>query len=262
MNNIPDLSDPIWFLIASAIVYLVVVGRYFLISGLFHLICYQWYPERFASRKINKKEYKKGQFRQEMNRSNLSAILFGLAGALMILLWQKGQLRLYEHIHDRPLYWLPVSLVIALVAQETYYYWFHRGMHIPSIYRVVHKWHHDSQIASPWTAFSFHPLEGLIQAAFLPLLLLILPMHLYVLILLLVIMSISSVINHLDIELYPAWFSRSPFTRWMIGATHHALHHKQYKYNYGLYFTWWDKWLKTESPYYEGLFKERSEGSK
>jgi sterol desaturase/sphingolipid hydroxylase (fatty acid hydroxylase superfamily) len=119
-------------------------------------------------------------------------------------------------------------------------------MHIPSVFRIVHKWHHDSQVASPWTAFSFHPLEGMIQAAFLPLLLLFLPMHLYVLVFFLVIMSVSSVINHLDIEVYPKWFSNSLIGRSFIGATHHAMHHKQYKYNYGLYFTWLDKLHNTE----------------
>jgi len=262
VKELPDLSDPYWFLLSALIVYMVVVGRYFLVSGIFHLVFYVWYPEKFYSRKINKKEYKPGQIRKEINRSNLSAILFGLAGAILLLLWQKGYTRLYENINDRSLFWLPLSLVIALVTQETYYYWLHRWMHIPSVYRVVHKWHHDSKIASPWTAFSFHPVEGLIQAAFLPLLLLVLPMNIYILILLLVIMSISSVINHLDIELFPKWFARSVLTRWIIGATHHALHHKQYKYNYGLYFTFWDSWLKTESPEYEELYLTSSEANK
>jgi sterol desaturase/sphingolipid hydroxylase (fatty acid hydroxylase superfamily) len=112
--------------------------------------------------------------------------------------------------------------------------------------------------ASPWTAFSFHPIEGFIQAIFLPLLLLFLPMNIYVLVFMLVIMSFSSVINHLDIEIYPKWFSKFFFTRWIIGATHHSLHHKQFRYNYGLYFTWWDKWLGTESPYYDEIFERKT----
>ncbi|MGZ5247104.1 MAG: hypothetical protein ACXWV5_08645, partial [Flavitalea sp.] len=40
-----------------------------------------------------------------------------------------------------------------------------------------------------------------------------------------------------------------------IGATHHSLHHKQFKFNYGLYFTFWDKWKKTESPDFEKRFE-------
>jgi Delta7-sterol 5-desaturase len=46
--------------------------------------------------------------------------------------------------------------------------------------------------------------------------------------------------------------------RGLIGATHHSLHHKQFKYNYGLYFTFWDKWKRTESPVYEQLFEEKT----
>ena len=175
------------------------------------------------------------------------------------MLWQKGRTKVYLDVHDYPVWWLPASLVIAMLLHETYYYWLHRWMHHPAVFRIVHKVHHDSNITSPWTAFSFHPLEGLLQAVFLPLLLLFLPMHLYVIILQLTIMTFSSVINHLDIELYPKNFHKNLLGKWLIGATHHSLHHKQFKYNYGLYFTFWDKWKKTESPLFEGLFEEKTE---
>ena len=83
-------------------------------------------------------------------------------------------------------------------------------------------------------------------------------MHLYVLIVQLTIMTFSSVINHLNIEVYPKNFHKHVPGRWLIGATHHSLHHKQFKYNYGLYFTFWDKWKSTESPLYENLFEEKT----
>lgn len=258
MEKLPDVSNPLWFLITALVVYVVVVGRYFLFSWLFYSIFYVWQRDKWKNRKINKREYNPGQFRQEMIRSNMTAVLFGISGAVLLLLWQKGYIKIYENIHDYPLWWLPASLVIALILQETYYYWLHRWMHIPKVFKLVHKWHHDSQIASPWTAFSFHPIEGLIQAIFLPLILLFLPMNLYVLVVMLTIMSVSSVINHLDIEIYPKWFAKNSISRSMIGATHHSLHHKQYKYNFGLYFTWWDRLSKTESPFYDELFDEKT----
>jgi sterol desaturase/sphingolipid hydroxylase (fatty acid hydroxylase superfamily) len=127
-------------------------------------------------------------------------------------------------------------------------------MHHPTIFRVMHKVHHDSNITSPWTAFSFHPFEGILQAVFLPALLLVLPVHVYVLLLHLTLMTFSSVINHLDIEIYPKNFNKHFLGRWLIGASHHSLHHKQFRYNYGLYFTFWDKWKNTESPQFDELF--------
>ena len=37
---------------------------------------------------------------------------------------------------------------------------------------------------------------------------------------------------------------------------HHDLHHKYFIHNYGLYFTWWDKWFGTEHPKYQVTFEE------
>ena len=258
MTEFPDFTEPLWFLIATAVIFAVVIGRYFLIAGLFHGIFHSWFRDSWKERKINIRDYKPGQFKTEVRWSMATALLFAVAGSITLVLWQKGVTKVYLDIHDYPLWWLPVSLVIAMLVHETYYYWLHRWMHHPKIFRIVHKVHHDSNITSPWTAFSFHPLEGLLQAIFLPALLLVLPMHLYVIILQLTIMTFSSVINHLDIELYPKNFHKNFLGRWLIGATHHSLHHKQFKYNYGLYFTFWDKWKQTESPLFEKLFEDKT----
>jgi Delta7-sterol 5-desaturase len=257
---LPDLADPSVFFLTALMVFAVVIGRYLLIAGLFHAIFYLWFPSKWKQRKINNRDYKPGQFKKEVKWSTITAIIFAFSGAITLLLWQKGYTKVYLDANDFPLWWLPVSLVIAMLAHETYYYWLHRWMHNPSIFRVVHKVHHDSNITSPWTAFSFHPLEGVLQAIFLPLLLLVLPMHLYVILVQLTIMTFSSVINHLDIEIYPKGFHRNFFGRWLIGASHHSLHHKQFRFNYGLYFTFWDKWKKTESPQFEKLFEEKTGG--
>ncbi|GAC1423363.1 MAG: hypothetical protein NVS9B7_02360 [Flavisolibacter sp.] len=87
------------------------------------------------------------------------------------------------------------------------------------------------------------------------------PMHIYLLIAQLTLMSFSSVINHLDIELYPKKFQEHFLGRWLIGATHHSLHHKHFKFNYGLYFTFWDKIKNTESPLFDSLFKEKTQAT-
>jgi sterol desaturase/sphingolipid hydroxylase (fatty acid hydroxylase superfamily) len=258
--TLPDLSNPLWFLVAVAVVFAVVIGRYFLIAGAFYSFFYKWSKQRWQKRKINQRDYKAGQFKMEVTWSMITAAIFAVSGAVMGLLWQKGFTKVYTDVQDYPHWWLPVSLLLALFLHETYYYWLHRWMHHPTVFRIVHKVHHDSNITSPWTAFSFHPFEGLLQALFLPILLMVMPMQLYVLIIHLTIMTFSSVINHLDIEVYPRGFHKNLLGKWLIGATHHSLHHKQFKYNYGLYFTFWDKWKKTESPVFEKLFEEKTRG--
>lgn len=245
--NLPDFTSAYWILALTVFFFLVITGRYFLVAGIFYLAFYVWFPNKWLSRKINKKPYKKNQLKTEVRWSLLSSIIFSIAGTITVILWQKGYTKVYTDADLYGWWYLPLSLIIFMLAHETYYYWIHRWMHIPSVYRIVHKIHHDSKIASPFTAFSFHPWEALFQAIFLPLMLMILPMHYYVIVVQLVIMTISSVINHLDIEIYPK-NSRNTFGKWVIGATHHSLHHKQFKYNFGLYFTFWDRIKKTEAP--------------
>lgn len=151
--HLPDFSQPLWFALATLIIFAVVIGRYFLIAGLFHGLFYLWFPQRWQSRQVNQSKYKPGQFRREVKWSVITALLFALAGSGLLVLWQKGYTKVYLSIHDYPLWWLPVSLIIAMLLHETYYYWLHRWMHQPKIFRIVHKVHHDSHITSAWTAF-------------------------------------------------------------------------------------------------------------
>ncbi len=253
--NLPDFSSPLWVLILTLGFFMVITGRYFLVAGIFYLIFYAWFPERWEQRKLNKKKYKPGQLKTEIKWSVITGLLFAVSGTATVILWQKGFTKVYTDIYQYGLWYLPVSLVISMLLHETYYYWLHRWMHYPKVFRIVHKVHHDSNITSPFTAFSFHPLEGLLQAIFFPMLLMILPMHYYIIIVQLVIMTFSSVINHLDIEIYPKNFANHFLGKWLIGATHHSLHHKQFKYNYGLYFTFWDKLKNTESSLFKKVFE-------
>ena len=252
---LPDFSQPQFFLLLMLIFFLFLTLRYFLIAGIFYAVFYWHSPKRWQQRKISQRQYEKNQFRKEMKYSVLSSLIFSLFGATALMLWQMGQTRVYLEFSEFPLWYVPVSLIIYMLVQETYYYWIHRWMHIPKVFRVVHKVHHDSRVASPFTAFSFHPIEATLQAILLPLMILFIPIHLYVLIFLLVIMSISSVVNHLDIEIYPAKW-KSNFSKFVIGATHHSLHHTYYKYNFGLYFTFWDVLKKTENKRFNDLYEK------
>jgi Delta7-sterol 5-desaturase len=253
--DLPDFSTPLWMGILTVIFFLIITGRYFLVAGIFYLIFYVWFPKKWKSRKINSKNYKPGQFKLEVKWSMVTSLLFSIAGTATVILWQQGYTKVYTQPDLYGWWYLPVSLLLFMLLHETYYYWLHRWMHQPKVFKIVHKVHHDSSITSPFTAFSFHPIEGLLQAIFLPAMLMILPMHYYVIIIQLAVMTVTSVINHLGIEIYPENFNQNFAGKWLIGATHHSLHHKQFKYNYGLYFTFWDKIKKTESPFFDTLFQ-------
>jgi Delta7-sterol 5-desaturase len=234
-------------LIYFLIFFVAILFRYFVAAGVFYYYYYVLKEKHFRNRRLSKRGWRKGQLKKEIIWSVWSSVIFAFFGAVLVLLWLEGHTAIYLKPRAFGLWYLPVSLVIILLLHETYYYWIHRWMHHPKIFRKVHKVHHESHTPTPWTAFSFHPWESLLEALILPVILIFLPVNIYVLGFYLTIMTVSSVINHLDIEIYPEGFQKSRFGKLFIGATHHHHHHQEFLTNYGLYFTFWDKWMSTES---------------
>ena len=253
--------EPQEFLRLTAVFFLIIFLRYLMVSGVYHYVFYVLFRPRIAHRILNLGPTQSRQLRLEISRSALTSLIFAVSATVLIILWQHGYTRIYTDWAAYPWWYHPLSLLIALFLHETYYYWLHRWMHRPKIYRKVHKWHHDSIETTSLTSFSFHPTESFLQAVVVPLFVLFLPMHLYILLFFLVIMTLSGTINHAGVEIYPGAFARNPLARWIIGATHHDLHHKQFRFNFGLYFTFWDKWMGTESPDFERRFEEKTGSS-
>jgi hypothetical protein len=104
--------------------------------------------------------------------------------------------------------------------------------------------------STPWAAYSFAPAEAIIQAVFLTLILLVLPLHPLVIFLFLAHMIVRNVLGHAGVELLPRAWLAGWWGRWLTTTLHHDLHHAQGRHNYGLYFTWWDRIGSTEHPEY------------
>lgn len=250
MNDffLTDFTKPEYFLGFTSVTFIIIFLRYLFISGVYHWIFYRLLHSKFQHRMLNPPPKSNQQYWMEIYRSAFTSLVFAFSGTFLLIFWQKGYTGIYLEWNAYPLWYLPISLFLAMLVHETYYYWLHRWMHRPKVFRVIHKWHHDSIETSSLTAFSFHPIESILQALIIPVILIFLPMHLLVLLLFLIIMTISATINHAGVEIYPKNFNRHWFGQWIIGASHHDLHHKEFRYNFGLYFTFWDKWMKTESP--------------
>ncbi len=242
------------FGVVSLWLFLAIAGRYLLVAGGFFWVFYGWQAQIWFPRRLNRTAYRSGQLIHEVKWSLVTSAVFAVAGALSIALWRRGWTAIYAQISHYGWLYFWLSIFLAMLLHETYYYWFHRWMHLPRVFPVVHKVHHISLVTSPWTAFSFHPWEALIQALFLPLLVICLPLHPWAIAIYLTIMTLSSVVNHLNIEIGPGWLLNSWLGKALISATHHSLHHTQLKYNFGLYFRFWDQWLRTESPSLNRLY--------
>ena len=181
--------------------------------------------------------------------------IFSLVGVGVFYAGRSGLLRRYTDVGRYGWGWLAGSVVVLAVLQDTYFYWTHRAMHHPRLYRFFHRVHHRSTNPSPWTAYAFAPAEALVHAAFVPLAWSVLPLHDAAVFGFLAFMISFNVWGHLSMELRAPGTTRHPVLGLQTTTTHHALHHQTFTSNYGLYFTFWDRWMGTEHPEYEATFE-------
>lgn len=187
------------------------------------------------------------QMRREIGWSLGSAAIYGIPAGLAAWAWQAhGLTKIYTDAADYPMWWLPLSLLAYLFAHDSWFYWTHRWMHEPGVFRVAHAVHHASRPPTAWTAMSFHPLEAITGAVVIPTLVFLIPIHVAVLGMVLTIMTIMGITNHMGWELIPRRLVHSPVGGWLITASHHQRHHEHYPCNFGLYFRFWDRLCGTD----------------
>jgi Delta7-sterol 5-desaturase len=240
--------DRPWLIVLFCVtIFFILITRYFFTAVLY---------KNFLSRvmKFTISNGTKTQLRREVQWSIISSLIFTVLAVGSFYLFQQGHTKIYTELADRSISYFVISIPLLLFLYESYYYWLHRWMHQPKVFKIVHKLHHQSIHPTVFTSFAFHPLEAILQFIFLPVVIMIVPIHYYALGAVLTIMTVSAVINHAGVEIFPKNFVKHPIGKWLIGSTHHDLHHHEFRSNYGLYLTIWDKWMKTENENFEKQF--------
>ncbi|WP_226015955.1 sterol desaturase family protein [Novosphingobium sp. FKTRR1] len=218
---------------------IIVAVRYLATSGLFAALTARVRPGHYAG--LGQ------QIRREIGWSLASAAIYGVPAGVVAWGWQRhGWTRIYADPHALPLWWMPVSLLLYLFLHDSWFYWTHRWMHRPTVFRRIHAIHHASRPPTAWAAMNFHPVEAAVVGLFVPALVFVIPIHIGMLGLVLLIMTVMGVTNHMGWEMFPRWIVHSRIGNWLITASHHHRHHELYRCNYGLYFRFWDRLCGTD----------------
>ncbi|HEV7227231.1 sterol desaturase family protein [Brevundimonas sp.] len=222
---------------------LIIAVRYLIVAAATHALLWRGAGR---GRPLNRTPFVPARLRREIVASLISSPIYALPAAVVVELWKRGGTAVYADVTQHPLWWLPASFVLYLLAHDAFYYWLHRALHHPRLFAWTHAEHHRSRDPSPFASFAFDPAEAAATAWFLPALALVVPIHWGVALALLTLMSLSAVLNHAGREVWPeGWLARAPL-KWLITATHHDGHHKRFNGNYGLYFRFWDQLAGTE----------------
>ncbi len=240
----------------AVIVYITSLLRYLLIAGGAFLFFYVLGRQRWLRFRIQKAFPSNAKIRMEILWSLSTFVIFGCMAVLTAWMSKQGWTLLYTDLTEYGCTWFWVSVPLMLVLHDTWFYWTHRFMHWKVIFPYVHKVHHLSTNPSPWASFSFHPAEAVIEAGIIPLVAVVIPAHPIAILIFLFLMTIMNVMGHLGYELFPKKFVRHGLFKWSNTSTHHNMHHRLVKCNFGLYYNFWDRIMGTNHADYEKHFEE------
>lgn len=230
---------------------------YLALAGVLWLTFFVVLKKAFGRRKIAREsDPTAAQIRREILCSMRSLAIFGLVGGIVVFAALSGWTRMYRHFEAYRWTWFLVSVGIIVVLHDTYFYWTHRLMHHPRLFRAFHRTHHLSHSPTPWAAYAFSPWEAVVQAGIGPLIAFTMPVHPTALFVFMIWQLTFNVFGHCGHEIFPSWFLKTWAGKILNTPTHHAMHHEKFRSNYGLYFNLWDQLMGTNHPQYDERFAQ------
>lgn len=238
--------------------FFILFGRYFVMSLTVWTLFWIKGKERFAHRRIQALEPPTAIIRGEFWWSVSSMVIFTVISTAILWMIRLAffDSKVYLDPREHTIGYMVFTLVLAILWHDMYFYWTHRWMHHPRLFKLFHAVHHRSINPTPWAAFSFHPTEAVIEALVYVIFPFIIPVHPFVLVAALTIMNVMNVLGHSGYEFFPSGWLKRPLGKWLNTSVHHNMHHRRSNCNYGLYFNWWDRWCHTNASDYEAKFEE------
>jgi Delta7-sterol 5-desaturase len=226
--------------------FIILIIRYFSLCGLSFLIFYILLKKTLNKRKLQYKFPRLTDHFRDISYSTFSSIVFAVVFALTIISF-RSYTQIYDTIDEYgPLYFYASFLLMVLV-HDTYFYWTHRLIHSKPLFKIIHVVHHKSTNPSPWTVYAFHPLEAFIQALIIPIMAILFPIQESALAIYFLFQFLHNIYGHLGYELLPSFIRNTLVGKLINTSIIHNKHHQDVRGNYGLYFTLWDKLMRTQN---------------
>lgn len=223
---------------------IMVVG-YFFIAGISYYYFYNLRVKKWRKKKVQQKKPSTSVVRQEILYSSITLLIYCGTSWVIYYCYNQGITNIYFEIEKFGWPYFLISIILSILIHDTYFYWTHRLIHTGYLFKLIHRTHHISHNPTPWAAFSFHPIEGIISVGYIPIIVFSIPIHPMSLFIFLSIMTLVSITGHLGYEIFSTQFLKGNIGKWINSSTFHNKHHQIAKYNFGLYFTYWDRIMGT-----------------
>lgn len=214
------------------------------VAGLLHLYFYRLRAQEDVLR-YDKRDIDTGQSQFTFGTQLRDNIFWTLASGVTI--WTVYEVVLFWAMAngftpvmvfaDNPYYFIALILLTPLWI-SFHFYWVHRALHWPPLYRLAHALHHRNTNVGPWSGLSMHPIEHVIFFS-------------SILIHVLIPSSPFHILFHMQHQSLTAATSHTGYEAVLIkdkkylalGTFHHQMHHRYFDCNYGNLEMPWDKWF-------------------
>jgi Delta7-sterol 5-desaturase len=193
------------------------------------------------------------QIRREIKNAILTLLVGAFFSSIVIYLSTKGYTKIYTNYSDHHPLFAYLGFFLLLLIDDTWFYWCHRLLHHPRLYKYIHLEHHKSIDVNPFTSMSFHFLEPFLLTLWIFPVSFLIPTYAPILGIIQLWGLLDNVRSHLGYEFYPAKLNKTWF-RFIASSTHHNMHHAKFSGNYGNHFRIWDKLIGTEFKDYESEY--------
>ena len=212
------------------------------VAGALHLYLYYWRAQgdrlKFDPRPLADKGRQftwGGQVRDNMFWSLASGVTVW-TGYEVLLFWAMGNGYAPVLTWEASPVWFVALFFLIPIWESFYFYWIHRLLHWPPLYRRVHALHHRNINVGPWSGLSMHPVEHVIYLG-------------SVMIHWIVPAGPVHILYHMQYLTLTAVTTHSGFeglvvkdkNRLDLGTFHHQMHHRYFECNYGSLEVPWDK---------------------
>lgn len=136
---------------------------------------------------------------------------------------------------DNPIWFVGILFLTPLWI-SFHFYWVHRFLHWPPMYKIAHALHHRNTNIGPWSGLSMHPIETVLffSSVLIHLVIAAHPIHIFFH---LMHQALTAATSHTGFEALVI----KDKSRLSLGRFHHQMHHRYFECNYGNLEVPWDK---------------------
>lgn len=228
------LNEYNYFLVAGFLIGLFAL-LYFSISSSLYVV-FNWSLRKKITKKVAVFDLFKNQIQFEILNSFMSIVVFGLYGLLIVFCYRNGVVSIA--FKNNYMIWL--DLLILAIWNEVHFYFGHKLMHT-KLFIGVHRTHHKSIVVTPFSTYSFHPLESLIFGTVMILPMLVYKFELTALIIFPIYHLFFNTLGHSNVRLV----DKTGGLKDLKISTQHNNHHTKYNSNFGFVSSVMDRLMGT-----------------